>query len=347
MKLVHLARWGLSITLSITLAALALPAAAQAPSPHAIRIPPWFVETLLDFREDATDAAKDNKRLLVYFGQDGCPYCKQLMETTFAEARIADKAKKHFVAVALNLWGDREVTWVDGKRISEKELGRMLKVQFTPTVLMFNEQAQVVARLNGYYPAHRMEAALDHVAGRMEARLPLAEYLQTAVKEAASPTLNAQPFFAKPPYDLPALLPTGGKAKPLLVLLERTNCASCDELHREGLRRPEVAGLLKRFNVVRLDAGASTALVAPDGQRTDAQAWARQLGIPYAPALVFFDAGRNEVFRVEAYMRPFHLASALDYVASGAYRQQPSFQRFVQARADKMRERGQAVDLWR
>ena len=135
MSLPCLARRGLCVVL----VALAMSAAAQVPSPHAIRMPPWFVETLLDFREDATDAARDNKRLLVYFGQDGCPYCKLLMETTFAEARIADKAKKHFVAVALNLWGDREVTWVDGRRMSEKDLGRMLKVQFTPTVLMFDE----------------------------------------------------------------------------------------------------------------------------------------------------------------------------------------------------------------
>jgi thioredoxin-related protein len=321
-------------------------AAAQTPSPHEIRIPPWFVETLLDFREDVADAAKENKRLLVYFGQDGCPYCKQLMETTFVETRIAAKAKKNFVAIALNLWGDREVTWIDGKRMSEKELGRMLKVQFTPTVLMFDEKAQVIARLNGYYPAHRMDAALDYVAGRMETRLTLAEHLNTATQDAASATLNAQPFLLAPPHDLSALLKRSD-GKPLLVLVERKACASCDELHREGFRRPEVAALVKRFNVVQLDAAAATPLTAPDGTRTDARSWARQLALPYAPSLVFFDGARGEVFRVEGYTRPFHLAAALDYVASRAYREQPSFQRFIQTRAEHMRERGQAVELWK
>jgi thioredoxin-related protein len=327
------------------LALIAVRSAAQEPSPHAIRIPPWFVETLLDFREDVADAAKERKRLLVYFGQDGCPYCKQLMETTFVETRIADKARKNFVAVALNLWGDREVTWIDGKRMSEKELGRLLKVQFTPTVLMFDEKAQVIARLNGYYPANRLEAALDYVAARLETKLTLAEHLNTATKDAASPTLNAQPFLLPPPHDLAALLKRSDK--PLLVLVERKACASCDELHREGLRRPEVAALLKRFNVVQLDAAAATPLVAPDGARTDARTWTRQLALPYAPSLVFFDGSRGEVFRVEAYTRPFHLAAALDYVASRAYREQPSFQRFIQARAEHMRERGQAVELWK
>jgi thioredoxin-related protein len=322
----------------------AAPALAQAPSPHEIRIPPWFVETFLDFREDATNAAKEGKRLLVYFGQDGCPYCKRLMETTLAETRIADKARRSFVAVALNLWGDREVTWIDGKRMTEKELGRYLKVQFTPTLLMFDEQARPIVRLNGYVNAARFEAAIDYVAGRMEKRQPFAEYMLGAVTDDAGPTLATHPLFLNPPYDLATAAKAG---KPVLALFERKSCASCDELHREVLPRKEVAALLPKFTIARLDLNGADEVVAPDGRRTSARDFARELRLPYAPALVFFDAKGTEVFRVEAYVRPFHFASALDYVASGAYRREPSFQRFVQARADGMREKGERVDLWK
>ena len=49
---------------------------------------------------------------------------------------------------------------------------------------------------------------------------------------------------------------------------------------------------------------------------------------------------------MDAYLRPFHVASALEYVSSSAYRDEPSFQRFVQARAERLRARGEAVDLW-
>ena len=141
-------------------------AAAQAPSTHAIDIPPWFAETFLDFRDDVRDAAKDDKRLMVYFGQDGCPYCTQLMTTNFSQQRIVEKTRRHFVAIALNIWGDREVTWVDGRTMSEKALARALKVQFTPTLLFLDERGAIVARVNGYYPPHRFEAALDYVAGQ-------------------------------------------------------------------------------------------------------------------------------------------------------------------------------------
>jgi len=62
--------------------------------------------------------------------------------------------------------------------------------------------------------------------------------------------------------------------------------------------------------------------------------------------MVFFDEQGREVFRIEGYLRPFHLASGFDYVASGAYRKEPSFQRYVQARAKKITDKGGHVKLW-
>ena len=73
---------------------------------------------------------------------------------------------------------------------------------------------------------------------------------------------------------------------------------------------------------------------------------ARELGIAYTPSIVYFDAAGTEVFRVSGYLRPFHVASTLAYVADGAYRREPSFQRYIRERADTMRARGQRVDLW-
>jgi thioredoxin-related protein len=330
-------------TVLVLLLAGAGAAPAQNASPHAIDIPSWFAETFLDFREDVADAARENKRLLVYFGQDGCPYCKLLMQTTFTETRIVDKVRRQFVPVALNMWGDREVTWIDGGRKSEKELARQLGVQFTPTLLFLNERADVILRLNGYQPPHRMEATLDYVAAKLESKQSYADYMQSAVKEAASPTLTEEAFLMKPPY----ALQRRGTSKPLIVLFERTSCASCDELHREGLRRKEVMELLPKFDIARFEPKDGSDLVTPDGRRATVSTWTRELKIHYAPTLVFFDTAGTEVFRLEAYLRPFHLAGALDYVASGAYRKEPSFQRYLQARADAMRQRGEKVDLWK
>jgi thioredoxin-related protein len=323
--------------------ALSATAGAQDVAQRAIEIPNWFTETFLDFRQDAADAAREGKRLMIYFGQDGCPYCKLLMQTTFTETRIADKARRTLVAVALNLWGDREVTWVDGRKMSEKELGRTLGVQFTPTLLFLNEKAEVIVRLNGYQPPHRMDATLDYVGLRLETKQSYPAYMEKTAREPAKATLNEQPFLMKPPYRLKRT-PT---SKPLLVLFERPHCSSCDELHRDAFNRMEVVRLLRSFDVVQLQPKDGSALVAPDGRDTSVAAWASSLGITYAPTLVFFDSTGREAFRVDGYVRPFHLASALEYVADGVYLKEPSFQRYLQSRADAMHRRGEAVDLWK
>jgi thioredoxin-related protein len=333
----------LALSLGLPLALVLAPGtvAAQAPSPHAIDIPPWFAETLLDFRDDVRDAAKDGKRVMVYFGQDGCPYCTRLMTVNFSQQRIVEKTRRHFVAIALNLWGDREVTWVDGRTMSEKALARALKVQFTPTLLFLDERGAIVARVNGFYPPHRFEAALDYVAGKMESRLPFAEHMRTAGPDTASPELADEPFFLKPPYDLRRK----PGAKPLAVIFETPYCTACDEMHADGFTRAGVKRQLQRFDVVRLGLAERTELVTPQGAKTTAEAWARALKVSYTPTVILFDGGR-EAFRIEAYVRPFHLAGALDYVASGSYRREPSFQRYLQAQTERLRERGERVDLW-
>ncbi|HEX9276542.1 MAG TPA: thioredoxin fold domain-containing protein [Casimicrobiaceae bacterium] len=317
-------------------------ARAQEAAPYAFDIPPWFESTFLDFREDIGDATRDGRRLLVYFGQDGCPYCKQLMTNNFSQRTIVEKTRKNFLAVALNLWGDREVIWIDGRSMTEKELARQLKVQFTPTLLFFDEKGAVVVRLNGYYPPQRFEAVLDYVAARLERSEPLANYLGRAVREPASARLHDEPFFLRPPYDLRRKKGD----KPLAVIFETTDCSACDELHREGFRRDEVLAQVKRIDVARFALGAHTGLTTPAGRRSSAETWARELGVTYTPTVIFFDDRGREVFRIEAYLRPFHFASSFAYVTSGAYRTEPSFQRYLQKRAGEMRARGERVELW-
>ena len=105
---------------------------------------------------------------------------------------------------------------------------------------------------------------------------------------------------------------------------------ACDEL-QTTFRNDKVAKHLAAFDLEQLPlAGAQ----------------AKQLGVGEAPTLVLFDAAGQEVLRLEAYFRPFHVAGSLEYVASGAYRTEPSLQRFLQAKADRMRRGGEAVDLW-
>ncbi len=342
------------------LAALALAAAALAALPagaaqpgagpreaaaQEIHIPSWFKESFLDLPDELREAAGAKKRLLLYFGQDGCPYCRELMQVNFANKGIADATRARFDAIALNIWGDREVVWTDGRKRTEKEFASFLKVQFTPTVLFLDERGTVLLRLNGYYPPHKFAAALDYASGKSPPGMAFPEFLKTAAAEPASGALHDQSFFARPPFDLKRL--RAGSKKPLAVLFEQKECAPCDELHAKGFRDPAAAKLVPEFEWVRLDLFGKAPLTALDGKGSTEADWGRALKVAYTPTVVFFDAAGQEVFRIEAYLKPFHLASSLEYVASGAYRSEPQFQRFIQTRAQRLRDKGQAVDVWK
>ena len=278
--------------------------------------PSWFSESLLHLPDEVAEAATAGKRVMLYFGQDGCPYCKQLMEVNFRQRPTVERMQKRFVALALNLWGDRDVTWTDGSATTEKQLAARLKVQFTPTLIFLDEKGGIALRVNGYYGPERFNAALDYASGRIS-KVEFQNFHAKASRE----KLNEQPFFT-----------TTRSGKPLAMLFETTHCAECDALHREVFTRAEVLGELGKFDVMRFPVSGKEA---------------RSLKVDYVPTLVLLDARGREALRLEAYFRPFHVAGALDYVASGAYRTEPSFQRFLQLKADRLRSRGVQVDLWK
>ncbi len=306
--------------------------------------PDWFKTSFLDIAEDVAEAKAAGKRLALYFYQDGCPYCARLLDVNFALRDITDYARSRFDVVAINMWGDREVTDLDGEVLSEKRFAAKYRVMFTPTLLFLDEAGQVVLRVNGYYPPHKFMAALRYAAGEARPGERFIDYLERIDPPPAKGKLHREPGFLVAPVDLRKLPGTG----PVLVLFEQKACPPCDELHEDILKRPETQRQLAPFTVVQLDLWGTQEVVAPDGRTMMERQLARAWDVKFAPTMVFLDrASGEEIFRAEAYLKAFHLQSVLEYVASGAYREQPSFQRFIEARADRLREQGVEIDLMR
>ena len=303
--------------------------------------PAWFASSFLDIRDDVSEAAAAGKRVMLYFYQDGCPYCKKLLDTNFALADTVTRTREKFEVIAINMWGDREVTGFDGETTTEKQFARSLRVMFTPTLLFLDEQSDVVLRLNGYYPPHKFNTALDYAAQHSAGAPRFLDYLAALSPPAASGVLHQDASFLPPGTGLNTL----AGERPLLVMFEQHDCAPCDELHLDILKRPESREQLARFDILLLDMWSDDVLVLADGAQTTPAQWARELDIKYAPSLLFFDTGKREVFRTDGYLKAFHIQSAMDYVASAAYLEQPEFQRFIATRADALEAQGIHVDL--
>jgi len=88
-------------------------------------------------------------------------------------------------------------------------------------------------------------------------------------------------------------------------------------------------------------------ITTPQGKRMPVRDWVRELGVNYAPGIVLFDPAGKEVIRWESSFRVFHTLGMFDYIVSGEYHREPSFQRFLSARAEHLRETGRDVNIWR
>lgn len=117
---------------------------------------------------------------MLYFGQNGCPYCKRLMEVNFKQPDIVARTRGNFDVIEINILGSREVTWLDGVTRTEKAFAGFLHVGYTPALLVVDERGGVLLRINGYYPPATFMAALDYVVDGAYRREPdLQRYLRS------------------------------------------------------------------------------------------------------------------------------------------------------------------------
>lgn len=167
--------------------------------------------------------------------------------------------------------------------------------------------------------------------------------------------LYDQPFLYDSFLELGAdLQDAAAEGKGLIVLFEQRGCPYCRELHTVNFERSEITEFLKdNFLVVQLDMWGSRAVVDFDGEELEERELARKWYVNFTPTQVLFPAERAgsndphdaEAFRLPGYFKPFHHLSGLEYVASGAFQDQP-FQRFLQDKFQVLEEQGIDPDVW-
>jgi thioredoxin-related protein len=122
-----------SLILAFTIALA--PLAAPAQDNGGLHTEDWFAVTFKDMREDMQTAHDAGKRLALIIEQTGCIYCRKLHEEVLSDPEVRDYIKANYVVVQLNMFGDEEVTDLDGTELSEKEMVRRWGLVFTPTVI--------------------------------------------------------------------------------------------------------------------------------------------------------------------------------------------------------------------
>jgi len=308
--------------------------------------PSWFRDSFLELPDDLEEIAESGKQLILFFYQGNCPYCHAFVNKNFSQKFIRDKTQANFEVISLHMFGDREVVYFDDQTYSEKSLAEKLKIQFTPTIIFFDKNANIVQRLNGYRSPAQFSAELDYAIITKDNRVNKLSFLKQSYKPSKSKNkLFHEEFFIKPPFDTNQLLKKSNK--PLAVFFEQRDCPSCENLHLNVLKDAKTRKIMSEFNVIQLDMWAKTPIITPKGNKRLAKDWAKDLKINYAPSIVLFDSSGNEIIRSEAIFKIFHTQSIFDYVLSGKYESEPSFQRYLSERAQQIRAQGIDVDIWK
>ncbi len=308
--------------------------------------PKWFKEGFLDLNDDVSEAAKKQKRLMLIFHQPGCPYCNALVERNLAQKDIEQKVRKNFDVVSMNMWGDREIVNIGSQTYTEKSFASALKVQFTPTILFFNEKGKIILRLNGYLPPDRFKVAIDWVADKQENTISYRDYVAKHKPNSKnSGKIITETYFNKPPYNLSKLV-TNSSKKPFALLFEQKDCPNCLLLHEKVLSEKSTQNIITQFSIIQLDMWAQTPITDLHGIKTTARELAKKYDVKYAPTLIVFNAQGKEIIRSEAFFKTFHTQGIFHYVLSDSYQKQPSFQRYLSKRAEHFVESGVNVDIW-
>lgn len=282
--------------------------------------PDWFKVSFLNLREDLEEAVAEGKAgIIVYFGQDRCPYCKLLMDVNFAKKDIEAYTREHFDVIAIDAWGDRLVSDMNGEELSEKSLADREQTNFTPALIFYDAQGRQALRLRGYHDPYHFRAALEYVADGHYTQESFPRYLARAklITPPGEGELNPQPFFSPPPYALDRSLLPG--QRPLAVFFEQAQCHACEVLHSGPLANLVIRGQLEFIESVQLDRWSQTPVVTPAGKRSTSAEWAEELGLFYTPTIVFFDKQGKEILRVDSVVHFYRLRMVLDYILSGAY----------------------------
>lgn len=308
-------------------------------------LPNWFKATFLDFTQDLAEAKAANRHIMIYFHQNGCPYCAKLVEENFHNKTLVAKLNQNFDVIETNMWGDRELTDWQSRDWIEKEFSAFMKIQFTPTLVFLDAKGNTVLRINGYQSIEKMHKTLDYVADKKYLQQSFAQYIEGFKKNKIG-VLNKNSLFASAPHILSRSQKLPAQTV-LAVFFEEPNCSECNAFHQNIIALEQTKKLLEPMTVVQFNALSDDKLITPAGMRSTAKKWYDDLKLTYKPAVVLFDKYGVEIIRADAFFKTYHFQSILTYAQSGAFKQQPNFQRYLEQKSDAILNQGIDINIWK
>ena len=181
----------------------------------------WFKESFLEIELDIEEALEEEKLLMLYFHQEGCPYCKATIEKNFSDPTTKEFIQENFDVVEINIRGSRSITLPDGDVVDERAFSKLMKVQYTPTILILDDNGlnEPLERMNGFRPLPIFQETLLVATGKDE---------ELGFTLESEPNLVNESYFSEN-YDLSSFI----GQKPIAIFIEKKDCAICQQMQKK------------------------------------------------------------------------------------------------------------------
>ena len=300
-------------------------------------MPSWFKDSFLDLSEDIDEATQNNKHVMLFMSLKFCPYCTKMLNDNFVKAaKLQAYIEKNFDVIGIDIRGSKEITINEKLTMNEKEYAKHIKVQYTPTIIVFDKDGKIVVRVNGYRSSKNFKYILDFVKNKEYKNMTLTQYLEK-VKNKTLYKLQKSKLFTK----LSDLSKIDG---PLAVIFEDGSCTQCNYLHNVTLKNKDVIKEMKIFTVVRYDATSNKKIITPQGKVTTPKEWVKDIALDYRPGILLFDE-KEEIARIDALLYSFHFKELFRYVSGKHYDDYDTFLPYLGNRQQKLLSQGVNIDI--
>ena len=247
----------------------------------------FFAQSFGDLPEELAEAREAGKLgLLLFFEQEGCPYCERMLKTILNQPSVQDWYRERFVSISVDINGDVELRDVDGITLPSKVFAQHRRVKTTPTISFLDlsgaEVYRRVTMLSG--PLEFMMMGQYIAEGR---------YTDTAWKDYAaehpdvvnSATVQQVVDFRE---EAAAAAEMGVV---LLLAVTREGCSYCAQLRRDFLAPMIRSGeYMDKVRIREMLMEPETAVRDFDGGLTTTAEIAARHGVSITPTVLLLDS---------------------------------------------------------
>lgn len=298
-------------------------------------IPSWFTDSFLDIGDDVEEAGDENKKVLLFFHLDGCPYCDAMLAQNFQSGDNQPFIQDNFSVIAVNIKGNRDITMPDGESMEEKELAQVLGVKYTPAIVFLDKTGKQVFRTNGYRNPKLFGQTLSYVAKDKTQSQTLNQYIAeqsaTGYEFVDHALLTEVKDFSK-------------ITTPVIIMFEDKNCTGCADVHNKLLNLDSVHQALSKFTFVRLDGNSEEVITLFDGSQTTPKQLAKEYNLSYRPGFLLFDEG-EKIIEIDNRLFSFHFNTVLNFVSGQHYKTYDGFNAYRNASQAELLEQGIDINL--